>query len=347
MTGQSDTESIDDVVMKNNDVTNEAKVVSRVRTQFMCSYIGCNAVFNRMYRLDRHVRHHTGEKPFVCHIDGCDRSFSCKSYLSKHLKRPHKITDKITTEKNMSDDKPEEDSEKKCLKGYTCNECNKLFKTKFQLKMHCFQHSGVKPFLCDKCDKRFVTKNKLKSHLKTHDGYACGRDNCDYKATKWSELRKHIAVEHKLLKCNSCDKTFNTSFNLNLHQKNIHLNGGQKFICNHENCGKSYSNESNLRTHIRSKHSNQLFNCTHEDCDKTFLHKKSLTQHMETHLKGSIKKVKKVNKIYPKKSIISAKLASIELNENEKKRLIKYDFEFRNQLQTSNDPDFDENIQNV
>ncbi|CAG2107197.1 unnamed protein product [Medioppia subpectinata] len=290
----------------------------------------CNAVFNRLYRLNRHLRRHSGERPFVCPISGCFRAFSCKSYLTKHLKRPHNTdnADKAEELVQSSDAKV-----KKCYKQYVCKDCDKVFKTKFQFKMHCFQHSGVKPFECDKCDQRFVTKAKLKSHLKTHDGYACAREGCDYKTFKWSELRKHIAVFHRVyLKCDSCDKLFKNSFNLHLHQKNIHLSENHKIVCTYANCGKSYSNESNLKTHIRTTHEKQLFECTQEGCDKTFLHKKSLAKHLETHSKPLIIKAKNADKIYRKKRSEASKLTSIALNESQTKQILDFDFEFRNEI---------------
>ena len=221
----------------------------------------------------------------MCPLSGCLRSFTCKTYLSKHLKRPHNIENKDI----------EEESVLKSPKQYICGECEKSFKTKFQLRIHSYQHSGQKPFECKKCDKRFATQTKLKSHLKTHEGYVCGREECDYKTCKWSELRKHVSIEHKnCLKCEVCNKSFTNGYNLNLHKQTIHSNPNEKIVCSYENCNKSYSRKSNLMTHIRVEHEKQVFKCPKEECLMTFLHKKSLDKHLDNHSKPKIEKPKKV-----------------------------------------------------
>ncbi|KAJ3181754.1 homeodomain transcription factor ste12 [Geranomyces variabilis] len=46
----------------------------------------CGRKFKRYEHLRRHLRCHTGEKPFVCPVSGCSKEFSRSDNLSQHLK---------------------------------------------------------------------------------------------------------------------------------------------------------------------------------------------------------------------------------------------------------------------
>ncbi|MTI11615.1 hypothetical protein E1189_00660, partial [Sansalvadorimonas verongulae] len=36
---------------------------------------------------------HTGERPFVCHLDGCNKSFASSGNLTKHKRSVHNRKD--------------------------------------------------------------------------------------------------------------------------------------------------------------------------------------------------------------------------------------------------------------
>ncbi|EIM21337.1 hypothetical protein E3Q22_01168 [Wallemia mellicola] len=51
---------------------------------YTCQY--CSKTFNRPSSLKIHTYSHTGERPFVCQVNGCNRSFSVASNLKRHAK---------------------------------------------------------------------------------------------------------------------------------------------------------------------------------------------------------------------------------------------------------------------
>mmetsp|Transcript_33852 Transcript_33852/g.83012 ORF Transcript_33852/g.83012 Transcript_33852/m.83012 type:complete len:200 (+) Transcript_33852:381-980(+) len=53
---------------------------------------------------------------------------------------------------------------------YKCDECDKTFSKKYNLRAHYRLHSGETPFKCNHpgCDKSFKWKSSLKSHLSAH-----------------------------------------------------------------------------------------------------------------------------------------------------------------------------------
>uniref|UniRef100_A0A3Q3AEZ0 Early growth response protein 1-like n=1 Tax=Kryptolebias marmoratus TaxID=37003 RepID=A0A3Q3AEZ0_KRYMA len=51
---------------------------------YACPADGCDSRFSRSDELTRHVRMHTGQKPFQCRI--CMRSFSRSDHLTTHIR---------------------------------------------------------------------------------------------------------------------------------------------------------------------------------------------------------------------------------------------------------------------
>ncbi|XP_059751593.1 zinc finger protein 236 isoform X2 [Balaenoptera ricei] len=105
-----------------------------------CSY--CPKSFKKPSDLVRHVRIHTGEKPYKC--DECGKSFTVKSTLDCHVK----------THTGQ--------------KLFSCHVCSNAFSTKGSLKVHMRLHTGAKPFKCPHCELRFRTSGRRKTHMQFH-----------------------------------------------------------------------------------------------------------------------------------------------------------------------------------
>ncbi|NWX99557.1 ZN236 protein, partial [Nothoprocta ornata] len=105
-----------------------------------CNY--CPKSFKKPSDLVRHVRIHTGEKPYKC--EECGKSFTVKSTLDCHVK----------THTGQ--------------KLFSCHVCSNSFSTKGSLKVHMRLHTGAKPFKCPHCELRFRTSGRRKTHIQCH-----------------------------------------------------------------------------------------------------------------------------------------------------------------------------------
>ncbi|KAI8888117.1 hypothetical protein K501DRAFT_30196 [Backusella circina FSU 941] len=56
---------------------------------YYCEWAGCprnQKPFLKRHKMQNHMRTHTGERPFVCQVEGCDKRFSRPDSLNTHIK---------------------------------------------------------------------------------------------------------------------------------------------------------------------------------------------------------------------------------------------------------------------
>ena len=197
-----------------------------IRKQHVCSYDSCSYTTNNYAHLTKHIRTHTGHRPFKCEHIGCHKAFKQKSNLKTH-QRIH------------SGARP-----------FECKECGNRFTQRSSLVQHERIHSGIKPFVCNICNKAFKRKDHLHSHFRVHTGekkHKCDWIGCTKRFATPQQLRLH-RMDHtgeRPFSCIVCSKSFKTRSLLNRH-KNIHLKI-KPYVC--LVCNKRFTRKTHVKKH--------------------------------------------------------------------------------------------------
>ncbi|EAT44162.1 AAEL004444-PA [Aedes aegypti] len=207
-----------------------------IHKPFQCNQ--CSASFGRKPYLEIHLRTHSGERPFACDREGCDKRFSQKSTLNIH-KRVHDPNHR----------------------PFTCEHCPATFCRKPYLDIHIRSHTGERPFECVTCLKRFSQRSTLNIHKRIHTGerpYACDICNKTFAVKSYVTAHRWSHVSEKPLNCDRCSMTFTSKSQFAIHIRTH--SAGQNFEC--RLCGRTFIRDSYLIRHNNRVHRENRINAS-------------------------------------------------------------------------------------
>lgn len=264
---------------KDCDIKFERKAIENV-VHLICFY--CSKPFRKPSDLERHVRSHLNSRPYACHIEGCDKLFTLKCTLERHLLIHNKEFQK-------------------------CNQCSRNYKSLKLLEKHKLGHdttaieSQRQPENNKDCQS-FERNNETKT---TSQNFPNDPNDNPAQLIKINEYPHHNEFQGSTITIEVHNNDFHHIGNEEIVETSvavqevvesseavqeivdnsqIHCGKAKKKLKKANVCGvcsKTFKKSNDLTRHLRIHKNERPFEC--EVCDKKFALKCTLDRHVETH----------------------------------------------------------------